>query len=395
MITLTNLKVWDGVRDALAEDIDSLTINNGVITAVGTSPALKARGEVRDMGGLTVIPGLIDAHVHLCLDPGITAPEEQSKSPDEEIVAQIADRAFRMLSAGITTARDLGGGKWLEFEVRDRIDRGEIRGPRLLCAGQPITSIEGHCHFWGGEAANADDALDVLARQVAHGADLIKVMATGGNLTKGSKPADAQFDEGTLAQIVAEARRQDRHVAAHCHGTAGIANAARAGVRTIEHCSWVGNAGWARAYDPEVAATIAAAGVWVSPTINLGWKRRIGSGDYEALIQGNFRAMREAGVRLIASTDAGIPNVHHPDLPHALPVFAHFAGLTQVETLRAATSDCAKAIGLGDVTGRIAPGMSADLVFTEENPLEDLAALSEPVDVTVRGIAVSGVAGPL
>lgn len=395
MITLTNLKVWDGVSDSLAEDIDSLTIDDGRIIEASALPAHRGRGEVRDMGGLTVTPGLIDAHVHLCLDPEITVPEDQSKPSDEEILAQMSRRASLMLSSGITTARDLGGGKWLEFEIRDRIDRGETRGPRLLCAGQPITSVKGHCHFWGGEAADVGEALEVLARQVDRGADLIKVMATGGNLTKGSKPADAQFDEASLAQIVAQARHHDRHVAAHCHGTEGIANAARAGVRTIEHCSWVGTAGWARAYDPGVARAIATGGVWVSPTINLGWQRRVGSGEYEALVQGNFRAMREAGVKLIASTDAGIPNVYHPDLPRALPLFAHFAGLTPVETLRAATSDCAEAIGLGEVTGRIATGMSADLLFMEDNPLEDLAALAAPVDVMSRGVAVTGVAGPV
>ena len=233
--------------------------------------------------------------------------------------------------------------------------------------------------------------MDVIRRQLEHDVDLIKVMATGGNLTKGSRPADAQFDVETLTAIVNEAGAHDKHVAAHCHGTSGIANAARAGVRTIEHCSWVGDAGWARNYDPDVSAEIARAGILVSPTINLGWKRRIGNADYEKVIQGNYQRMREAGVKLIASTDAGIPNVFHHHLPLALPVFSHFAGLSNLEVLRAATSSCAEAIGLGGVTGRIAAGYSADLLFTEHSPLAELAALETPVDVMARGRSISAV----
>lgn len=384
MTTLTNLNLWDGASELAVSGMDAIEISGQTIIRVGSTDEMR-NPDSRDMGGIFAIPGLIDAHVHLCLNPEIAEPEAQDKFSRDALLDQIATRARQMLAAGITTARDLGGGQWLELEIRDCIARGALAGPRLLCAGQPITSVHGHCHFWGGEAADADAALAVLHRQLEHDVDLIKVMATGGNLTKGSTPADAQFDAATLAIIVRESATHGRHVAAHCHGTGGIANAARAGVTTIEHCSWVGSAGWAKNYDPEVSAIIAAAGIWVSPTINLGWKRRIGSGAYEALIQANYRRMREAGVKLIASTDAGIPNVFHHHLPLALPVFGHFAGLSNPEVLRAATVDCAQAIGLGDLTGKLAPGYSADLVLTEQNPLDDLGALASPVDVMAKG----------
>ncbi|NJN52554.1 MAG: amidohydrolase family protein, partial [Gammaproteobacteria bacterium] len=163
--------------------------------------------------------------------------------------------------------------------MRDRIKRGELTGPRLVCAGQPVTSPMGHCHFWGGESADLAAALAVIARQAERGVDLIKVMATGGSMTKGSRPKDSQFDAATLAAIVAEAKARGYHVAAHCHGTEGIGFAVAAGVTTIEHCSWVGEAGWGRAYDANIAAAMAAAGVWVSPTINAGWSRFMGRGD--------------------------------------------------------------------------------------------------------------------
>jgi imidazolonepropionase-like amidohydrolase len=381
-VTLTNVRLWDGLSDGYLE-ADAITIQDERVAAVGERADLG--GEARDMSGLTVIPGLIDAHVHMSLNPDIGAAASQADPGDS---AAIAERAAAMVRAGITTARDLGGGNWLEIEVRDRVRRGEIPGPRLLCAGQPVTSPQGHCHFWGGEAANLEEALAVIARQIEHDADLIKVMATGGNLTVGSDPILAQFDLETLTAMVAEAKRHGRTVAAHCHGTAGIRNASHAGVHTIEHCSWRGPNGTGTDFDPDTAAQIAKEGIWVSPTVNSGWKRFIGRQDFEPKIRENYRRMREAGVRLIASTDAGIPNVYHDQLAAALPVFAHYADLTPVEVLRAATSDCALALGLQNVTGALKPGLDADLLLVEGDPLSDLEVLTKPVSVFARGTAV-------
>lgn len=377
-----NVRIWDGVSDGYA-DADVLAVEDGRITAVGEAGGVP-EADHRDLAGLTVIPGLIDAHVHMTLDPALPTPDAQLAVADDELVQGMDRRAEAMVRAGITTARDLGGGKWLELALRDRIAAGQA-GPRLLCAGQPVTSVRGHCHFWGGEACDANAAETVIERQAEHGVDLIKIMATGGNLTAGSSPRKAQYDADTTREIVAHARRRGYDVAAHCHGTEGIAHAARAGVVTIEHCSWLGDDGARSGYDPDVAADIAALGVWVSPTINAGWKRFAKNEKFERAVQGTFARMRAAGVRLIASTDAGIPNVRHEDLARALPVFAHYAGLTPVEVLRSATSDCAVAIGLGEVTGRIAAGFAADLVFVEGNPLKDPAVLESPAFVLAGG----------
>lgn len=380
--TFRNLRIWDGVGERYV-DADSITIQETAIAAV----ARVGNGvDSRDMSGLTAVLGLIDAHVHMTLDPSLGTPEEQMAQPDAVIELRMVERAEAMVRAGITTARDLGGGKWQELALRDRINAGKVPGPRLLCAGQPVTSMAGHYHFWSGEAADARAAAEVIARQAAHGVDLIKIMATGGNLTKGSTPRKAQFDADTIAEIVRAARERGYDVAAHCHGAEGIDYVAQAGVRTIEHCSWLGEDGARTGYDPAVAAMIAAKEVWVSPTINAGWKRFAGGdGKFEVAVQNIFAAMREAGVRLIASTDAGIPNVWHHDLARALPVLAHYAGLSPLETLRSATSECAEAIGLGAVTGRIKTGFSADIVFVDGDPLADLSVLKAPALVVARG----------
>jgi imidazolonepropionase-like amidohydrolase len=373
-----NLNIWDGESTSIQQG--ALVVSDGIFVSESIDP----NDQVRDMNGLFAIPGLIDAHVHMCLDPEVKDPLQQTTPGKDKVREGIRERAAMMVRAGITSARDLGGGEYLELEVRDEIAAGKTIGPRLVCAGQPITSVAGHCHFWGGEASGDDEAIAVLERQREKGVDLIKMMVTGGNITPGSRPVDSQFEDQTVANVVAVAKKYGYHVAAHCHGTDGIRQAASAGVTTVEHCSWVGESGWGKTFDPAVVSLMANNGVWVSPTINAGWKR-FTQKDFTEMVQENYRNMKEAGIRLIASTDAGIPNVFHHDLPRALPVFAHFAGLSAVEVLRAATSDCAEAIGLGGVTGRIQPGYSADFVLYEENPLVNLAVLEKPFLVVSGG----------
>ena len=386
---LKHLTVWDGEAVAPA---NALLFRDGRIEAVGEASELTVGRDVRaiDCAGLTAIPGLIDAHVHLELNPDDAKPPD--KFATAEKLPSMAERAKAMVRAGITTGRDLGGGAWLEIEIRDRINRGALLGPRLLCAGQPITSVAGHCHFWGGEAAGFAEAEAVLRRQLEHDVDLIKVMATGGRMTKGSNPIDPQFDLATLTQIVELAASHQLPVAAHCHGTEGIRIAAEAGVRTIEHCSWVGQSGWASDYRPEIAAAMAERGVWVSPTVSRGWRRFLDNPDSTTLkrIQAAFKDMHSRNIPFIASTDAGIPGVYHHHLPQALPVFAAIAGLTPEAALRTATSAAAKGLGIGQVTGRLKPGLSADIVLLHGNPLDDLAVLAEPAAVWARGVEAKG-----
>jgi imidazolonepropionase-like amidohydrolase len=301
----------------------------------------------------------------------------------------MAARARAMLEAGITTARDLGGPEWGALELRDRIARGEILGPRFLCAGQPLTSPKGHCWYWGGEARGADEMRAVVRRQVEHGADWIKIMATGGVLTKGTTPAASQFEQAELDAAVTQARALGRHTAAHCHGTEGIARAARAGVRTIEHCSFANHDGFGGAPDADVIADVARSGAWVSPTVNTGFARFFATGDevskFATRMTEAYTQLRRSGVRFIASTDAGIPGVAHHRLPEALPIFARLAQLTPVETLRTATSESAVALGLERETGRLTPGLAADVLVVDGNPLEDLSALMRPILVVARG----------
>ncbi len=212
-------------------------------------------------------------------------------------------------------------------------------------------------------------------------------MATGGRLTAGSEPTDAQFSQAILDEIVATAHNLDLPVAAHCHGTEGIHRAALAGVDTIEHCSWVGPDGWASDYQEEVAQIILDNGVWVSPTVNKGWQRMLDSksGNVLSRVRAAYRQMIDMGIPMLASTDAGIPGVYHEELPAALVVFGKIAELTNDQALRSATSDAAKALRLDQKTGHLKVGYDADLAILDGDPIANLEAITKPVHVLARG----------
>lgn len=203
-------------------------------------------------------------------------------------------------------------------------------------------------------------------------------------MTPGSSPRTLQFDAQTLGGIVAAASAAGFPVAAHCHGTEGIAAACDAGVSTIEHCSWAGDGGWGADYQAPVAARLAQRGTHVSPTINRGWRRMIGKPSGERM-HAALQAMQALDIPLIASTDAGIPGVYHADLAHALAVFAQIAGLRAEAALRCATSISAAGLGIGHETGSLTAGRAADILVVDGNPLEDINALTRPVGVWARG----------
>jgi len=391
--TLRGAQVWDGLTEARSGTPLAVHVRGDRIAQIGADSEIAPGSTEIDLAGTTLIPGLIDSHVHMGLDPHINSPDEQLAVPIPDQLKGMEARASAMVRAGITTARDLGGGCWRELVLRDRIERGELPGPRLLCAGQPLTTPGGHCHFWGGEANGEDEIRAVLERQVEHRVDWIKVMATGGVFTRGTSPRAAQFSASELAQIVERAAASGLCVAAHCHGTDGIHNAALAGVRTIEHCSFAGDHGFGTALDAAVVDEIARAGTWVSPTVNAGWGRRLEhDGRPSRFLLRMSRvlgALERAGVGLIASTDAGIPGVEHHRLPEALLAFSRYAELTPTRTLRAATSEAARALGIASETGSLQPGLSADLLAVDGNPLEDLTCLQKPRMVMARGRVVS------
>jgi imidazolonepropionase-like amidohydrolase len=335
-----------------------------------------------DYPGATILPGLIDCHVHLGFDGGPDpAARMQAETDEQQLVLMLAS-ARDLLGVGVTTARDLGARSFLGVVVRDAIASGLARGPRLVAAGPPVTVTGGHCWFMGGEADSEDDLRRIVRTHHKHGADLIKVMATGGFMTRGSAPWYAQFSTEQLAVIVAEARRVDMAVAAHAHGLEGIRRAVAAGVSTIEHCTWVTETN-EREFSERVAADMAERGIVVCPTINVNVP-------YVAELAGitvgeNVKPMYEMGVRMIAGTDAGVDNTPHHQYAGGLAAMVSLLGFRPLEVIAMATTEAAAALGLGAVTGRLAPGYEADLIVVDGDPLADIAALGRLRRVIARG----------
>ena len=393
-LALSELRIWDGHTASLSGPDWILRIEEGRIAGLGRDPHLLEGARVLSLPGEVALPGLIDAHIHISLNPEEGNPLEQERVPHDDRMKAMEERAAAMLRAGITTARDLGGGTGLELDLRDRILRGECAGPRLICAGQPVTTPGGHCHFWGGEAAGVDAIRAVIDRQVARGADWIKVMATGGVFTKGTKPWKPQFAPSELQSVVDRAREHGREVAAHCHGTLGIEHAVEAGVRTIEHCSFAGEAGFGTDFDARVVERIVDRQAWVSPTVNQGWGRRIEKDgvptEFFARMSRTLSELCAAGTRFVASTDAGIPGVPHDRLARGLAAFERYSGLPAVDVLRTATSGAAQALGIEAETGALRAGLIADVMVVPGDPLADLSLLERPSVVIARGEQVPG-----
>jgi imidazolonepropionase-like amidohydrolase len=329
----------------------------------------------------TIMPGLIDSHVHLAFDGGPNPAARMRAETDEQQLILMLHSARELLGVGVTTARDLGARSYLDVVVRDAIAAGLARGPRMVVATRPITVTGGHCWFMGGEADSEDDLRRMVRTHHKRGADLIKVMSTGGFMTTGSAPWYAQFTVAQLAVIVEEARRVDKPVAAHAHGIEGIRRAVEAGVTTLEHCSFVTETN-ERRFDEPLAAMIAECGIVVCPTINVNAPY---VAELTGIVLGEYLAtMHEMGVRIIAGTDAGIDNTPHHQYVGGLEYLVKL-GFRPADVLAMASTEAAAALGVGAITGRLAPGYEADLIVVDGDPLTDIAALGKLRRIVARG----------
>ncbi|MCY0940187.1 MULTISPECIES: amidohydrolase family protein [Streptomyces] len=367
----------------------AVLVRDGIITAVGPRADIEAQagsGEPRqDFPDSTLLPGLIDAHVHLVFDAGADPVATMQEASDEDLLEGMRKRADQLLATGVTTARDLGDRGGLALRLAQEIAAGSATGPRIIGAGAPVTPPGGHCWFLGGEVSNADEARALVRRNTADGAKVVKVMAGGGGLTKGGAPSwKSQFGAEELTVVVEEAHRAGLKVAAHAHGTDAITDAVAAGVDTIEHCTWMTEDGFDLRED--VLAQIVEKGIYVCPAVSPHWRMlpRFFGEEKAAAMFALVQRMAESGARLIAGTDAGVQRAGFDGIVGALGFYEHL-GISRDRILAMATIEAASALGVGDQTGRIAPGYSADLLLVDGNPLEDLSALS-----AVRAVFTNG-----
>ena len=383
--------MFDGVSSALAAN-PLVVIADGVIVAVeGPGAAVPPGATAIDLPGATLLPGLIDTHLHLCFDASVDPVGHLAQTDDDALRGQMAAAARRALSAGVTTVRDLGDRGYLALELRD----GDAAGgadplPTVVASGPPITTPGGHCHFLGGAASGTRGLRAAVQERAERGVDVIKVMASGGNLTQGSTAHLPQFDAEALRVIVAEAHRLGLPVTAHAHSARSIADAVAAGVDGLEHVTFM-TADGVDAPDALIRA-IATRQIVVGWTVASHPDQR-GAVFPEiasrmAALVANRRRLHEAGAMLVPGTDAGVsPAKPHDVLPYATEDLAR-AGLSPAEILHAMTSRAAKACGLGHRKGRIAPGFDADLIAVDGNPLDDPAAIRRLRAVYAGGRAI-------
>jgi imidazolonepropionase-like amidohydrolase len=377
-LALHAARVFDG--RTMLEDA-TVTVHGATVADVGAGPLRGAGTE--DLGDVTLLPGLVDCHQHLCFDGNGTLEEQVATATDDDLVARVQTNARRALRAGITTIRDLGDRNYVTLRARDQPGL-----PTIIAAGPPITARGGHCWFLGGECGG-DTLVSAVHERHRRGCDVIKIMVTGGALTPTYPLWASQFTANEVHAVVDTAHAVGLPVAAHCHGLEGTAAAAAAGVDTIEHCTFMSAAGSTTPDEPLMTA-ILAAGVTISATLG-----RHPSHEAPPIVERNLTAVLDAlrdlrarGARIVVGTDAGIAlGKPHDILPRAAEQLAH-VGIEGIDLLATLTRAAADACGLGHRKGRLAASYDADMLAVNGNPATDPAALLDVAGVWHRGTRV-------
>ena len=378
----------------------AILIEGDRIKQVGAYGSVQAPSGARmiDLSNATVLPGLIDCHTHLTSDPSHNGYESLGISVPREALYG-AKNARLTLEAGFTTVRNVGAAGYSDVALRDAINAGDIPGPRIDASGPAIGVTGGHMdnsllapeyhHSADGIADGVPAVIAKVREVVKYGADVIKIAASGGVLSKGDSPEATQFSDEEIRAIVVEAHRLGRKVAAHAHGAAAIKQAVAAGVDSIEHGSFI---------DAEAIRLMKEKGTYLVPTLYLAdWfienyqRLRVPEFMVEKAkvvmpaARKNIEAAFKAGVKVAFGTDAAV-------YPHGLNAreFAVMVklGLTPMQSIQAATVNAADLLGWSDRVGSIESGRFADIVAVSGDPIQDVTQLEHPVFVMKGGVVV-------
>ena len=404
-------KLIDGVNGKAREGM-AVAIQGSSIKWVG--PASEAESldtggtprETLDFPGGTLLAGLFDIHTHTNM-PGDGRTGEQVNDDDNDAVRLLrsARNATAAVASGVTTMCDCGSWNSNGFALKEGLAQGIVEGPRVLVSGPPLTVTGGHLWYMGGEADGVDAVRGRVREMVKHGADFIKIAASGGS-TSTSDPYRAAYSAEELTAIVDEAHNRNRPVLAHCRCTDAINLALDAGVDAILHCAFYDNDGTYR-FDQKTADRLAASEVWLNPTMGLGnanrerlakikTERALTADEEDRLERSTvsganalaqFTALVKAGVKLVGGSDCGWSYYPFGDFQREI-MSLHAAGLSCIDAIHAGTRSPAAALGIDDSIGTVEAGKEADLLVVNGDPSQDLECLRDVAAVFKAGTRV-------
>jgi imidazolonepropionase-like amidohydrolase len=378
---LTGGQIYDVTKGEFQSG--DLRIEGRRIAEIGAAP--RHTQPTVDLGGAWILPGFFDCHVHICVDTYSPDPNNPWANALPGTIALFAAEAARkMLMCGITTAREVGGWDYHEIAVREAINSGMIPGPRLFCAGKILTMTSSTTPYYVGMYEECDGPAEVrkaARKQLAMGADLIKLLVTGAVTSTSYERYDAiQLRPDEIRAAVEIAEDNFTHVAAHAHALDGIRNAVACGCRTVEHGSYG---------DEAVFRLMAERECWLVPTMCIT-TAMFGDPDFAAQvpphIRGRYRDIHELRVEMLKTakgcevkiamgTDVGTPGNHAGDNMQELEVMVKQCGFTPQEAIWSATMEAARMMRLDGDLGSLQPGRIADIIAVAEHPLDDIAAL--------------------
>lgn len=394
-LLIDNVTLLDGTG-ATPRQRQSVIVQGARINWIGASDAVdrkRAYDRTMDGRGKYLMPGLIDAHVHICFNGHESVVALLKEANRDRLVIEAVKNVADILNCGTTTVRDIGGYEYLEMSIRRAIDAGTLPGPRMRCAGRVISMTGGHAHFIAREADGPDEVRKAARENFKAGADLIKVMATGGAATPGQNVQASQLSVEEMKAAVDEAVKLGKTTAAHCHGTAGIMNATLAGITSIEHCSQL---------TPEVVKMMKERGTWAVFTFgendpdlsNLDEKGKVAAHDFLSRAKPMREAVKrsvamaaEAGIPIGSGTDAGGNQFapHGDSMPHQLEeLVAH--GFTPLQAIQIVTQANSRLLQMENDVGAVEVGKFADLLLLNDNPASDVANVRKIAAIFKSGV---------
>jgi len=385
-LILRDAQIIDGYGDVQARGFVVIEKNRIVEVGKGPGPSKKNGHEAIDLDGRCLLPGMIDCHVHLCIDGSADPMQSMQKDSPVMITLKAARHAHLSLLAGVTTVRDLGSMSGISGALRDAINLGIATGPRVVTTNQAVCITGGQGWQFSRQADGADGVRQAVREQIRAGADAIKMMSTGGVITQGVEPGSPQFTLEELKAGVEEAHKAGRKIAAHAQGNEGIKNSLRAGFDTIEHGIFLDDEAIELFLEKKatLVPTLSApfnimekgekSGI---PTFIIEKTRKVKDAHVESA-----KKAYKAGITIASGADSGTPFNGHGENLKELELLVGI-GLTPMEAISSATRIASETVGLGNQIGTIEQGKLADLIVLEGDPLQNITLLQEKEKVVI------------